>query len=137
MQRRIFVLTGLLLLAGCASDKSFVPSGVSLTNTAHVTTDSESYSANNGARVIYITEVDGKETTNAITPIPPIDIYLTPGDHTIMVVYLHGGLAAKRIISLTVKGGTEYRVHEQTLGYNVHFWVTEGKNGGIVAGSKN
>lgn len=134
--KRWTVATCILLLSGCASDKSFIPSGASLTSAAHVITDSENRSGSHGAKVIYITEVDGKQTTNILLTLAPTDIYLTPGHHTIEVTYRHNGMVAEDNIQLTVKKGAEYFVHEHAVGYRIDFWVTEGKDGQIVAGAK-
>jgi len=126
----------LLLLFGCASDKSFIPGEANLKSMAHVITNSQNRSGISDAKVIYISEVDGKATTNILLTIPPTDIYLTPGHHTIKVTYHHNGMVAENDISLTVMGGKEYLVHEEAVGYRINFWITSGENGEIVAGAK-
>jgi hypothetical protein len=126
----------LLLLFGCASDKSFISGQANLKDVAHVITNSQNRSGLSDAKVIYISEVDGRATTNILLTIPPTDIYLTPGHHTIEVTYRHNGMVAENDIPLTVMGGKEYLVHEKAIGYRINFWITLGENGEIVTGSK-
>lgn len=128
------LLGGLLLLSGCASDKTFVPNAASLTNTAHIVTGSPTRTGSGGTKFIGITKVDGKETTNRILTVAPTDIYLMPGNHVIGIEYRHKGMVAEKKLTIAVKAGRQYFVHDKVFGYGVDLWITEGQAGPTVAG---
>lgn len=135
--KRICVAFALCLLAGCVTDRTFLPRDMPLQEAAHVLTDSQTRFGSVTLRAIYITEVDGRETSNIVASVPPTEIYLAPGLHTIGLLYSHNMLRVTAVVSIRVKAATNYYVHHSFDGYASHFWITRDHDGSVVAQTKH
>jgi hypothetical protein len=132
MRKWIAAAFALSLLAGCVTDRTFLSRNTSLQDAAHILTDSQTRFGSITLRAIYITEVDGKQTSNIVVSVPPTDVYLEPGQHTIGLLYSHNMLRASAVVSISVTAGTNYHVHHAFDGYASRFWITRDRDGAVV-----
>lgn len=136
MKRLVWLVV--FALTACSPDvRRFVPPEVDSAHAAHLIAESDpprDFPRRDEHYLLFET-VDGKPIRSKWVPQKWLaEIYVTPGMHTLAVVYVHAGLSASARLQIDAEAGATYFVHRKADAYGVRIWTTQGSPGGPVVG---